>query len=198
MAQTSQEFKALLARARQGDGAALTQLIEQYEREIRIAARVRLGPALRSQIDSMDVVQSVHRAIIVGLKDNKFDLSSPENLLALAVTMVRNRVARYWRRTRRQRTGDVQPVDFRDTQQVLVSLSCRDDDPARAAELRDQVNQIWKVLDETERRLIELRLQGHSTADVGRLLGLDADFLRVRLSRLRQRLKAGGVGTGWL
>jgi RNA polymerase sigma-70 factor (ECF subfamily) len=45
---------------------------------------------------------------------------------------------------------------------------------------------------------VELRLQGYSTADAARELGLDADVLRVRLSRLRQRLRAGGVLTEWL
>lgn len=54
------------------------------------------------------------------------------------------------------------------------------------------------TLDETERRLIELRLEGCTTAEVARQLGLDPDVLRVRLGRLRRRLRQNGLLTEWL
>ena len=40
------------------------------------------------------------KSLILGLRDNKYDVSSPQNLLALAVTMVRHKAARLWRRMR--------------------------------------------------------------------------------------------------
>jgi hypothetical protein len=46
--------------------------------------------------------------------------------------------------------------------------------------------------------LVELRLQGHSTADVARKLNLDSRFLRVRLGRLRKRLREQGLIEEWL
>src|SRR5260370_33303135 len=84
-AEAQAEFVALLARVRQGDADALTQLIQLYEPDVRIAARVRLGAALRPYLDLVDVVQSVHRSLISGLHKTKFDLSSPEKLIGLAV-----------------------------------------------------------------------------------------------------------------
>jgi RNA polymerase sigma-70 factor (ECF subfamily) len=73
-----------------------------------------------------------------------------------------------------------------------------DGDPARAAAVNDALRHLWATLDVTERRVIELRLEGHSTAEVARQLDLDADVLRVRLSRLRQRLRAGGMLDDWI
>src|SRR5258708_3834180 len=91
------EFTALLARARGGEQEALLQLVRQYESKVRLVARVLLGPALRPYLDSVNLVQSVHRSLLLGLRQDKFDVSTPENLLALALTLVRRKVARQWR-----------------------------------------------------------------------------------------------------
>ncbi len=198
MAEPSGSFADLLERARQGDAAALAELARTYEPEVRLVARYRLGPALRPYLDTVDLVQSVHKSLLLGLRGDRFDLSSPDKLVALALTIVRRKVARHWRRLRRQhRLSHAGPAG-EDAVQTLASLSSPGDDPARAAQLRDAVQHLWNHLDAGERRLIELRLQGLSTADAARELGQDADVLRVRLSRLRQRLRAAGVLTDWL
>src|SRR5437868_2367218 len=49
---------------RAGDDAALTRLLQQYEPRLRTAARVLLGPWLRPHLDSLDLVQSVHRELL--------------------------------------------------------------------------------------------------------------------------------------
>src|SRR5438132_13964466 len=102
MSSDRDDFPALLARARQGDRGALTQLAQQYESKVRLVARVQLGPALRPYLDSVDLVQSVHRSLLLGLRENKFEIATPTQLLALALTMVRRKVARHWRRMQRQ------------------------------------------------------------------------------------------------
>ena len=135
----------------------------------------------------------------MGLRENKFDISTPANLMALAVTIVRRKVARHWRHLQRQQRLSLgTPRDDAPTPQILASLSTPHADPAAAAQFQDALENLWQHLDATERRVMELRLQGHSTVEVARTLGLDADVLRVRLSRLRQRLRANGVLTEWL
>src|ERR1700677_2998952 len=102
MPETLDDFGVLLASARAGDQAALVELARKYEPEVRIVAHVLLGPALRPHLDSVDLVQSVHRSLMLGLRNCKFDISSPEKLIALALTMVRRKVARHWRHLRKQ------------------------------------------------------------------------------------------------
>jgi RNA polymerase sigma-70 factor (ECF subfamily) len=198
MSEPSQPFAALLARARQGDATALAQLTQQYEAKIRLVARVLLGPALRPYLDSMDLVQSVHYTVMLGLRAAQFDLAGPENLLALAVTLVRRKVARQWRRLQRQQRLSSGGAPKGDLALLLTSLSAPEDDPARAAQFKDQVEQLCSHLNETERRILEARLQGYSTAEIAQQVGLHAIALRVRLTRLRQRLEASGVLTDWL
>ncbi len=189
----NQAFLDLLARAREGDEEAMSDLVRQYEAEVRIVARARLGAALRPYIDSVDLVQSVHRSLIIGLRNDRFELASPENLIALAVSIVRRKVARHWRRVRRQQRLSAQLDPTQELSHVLVSLSQDNVDPAAIVTMKDQVESVLRTLDENDRQLIELRLEGFGTAEAARKLGLDPDVSRVRLNRLRKRLEASGV-----
>jgi RNA polymerase sigma-70 factor (ECF subfamily) len=192
------DFETLLARARAGDAAAVEQLARQYEPKVRIVARVLLGPALRPYLDSMDLVQSVHRSLLGGLQQGRMDVSTPDNLIGLALTMVRRKAARQWRRLQRQKRLDGTAGGVDDLPGLLASLSCPHPDPAQAAQFNDQLRQLCDHLDTSERRVLEMRLQGHSTEEIAGALGLRPGALRVRLTRLRQRLSAAGALDDWL
>jgi RNA polymerase sigma-70 factor (ECF subfamily) len=191
-------FPELLRLARSGDRDALDRLVRTYEADVRIAARVLLGPALRAHLDTVDLVQSVHRSLMLGVRQDKFDVASPAQLIALALTMVRRKVARKWRRHRRQLPVGVATNSDDDLGDVLTSLHSTETDPARAVQLRDAAARVFRGLDEADRRLLELRLEGWSTADIARQLGQNPDVLRVRLSRLRKHLLDNGVLGDWL
>lgn len=198
MAESAGDFASVLARARGGDRAALDQLTREYEPKLRLVARVHLGTALRPYLDSVDLVQSVHRSVMMGLRDQKFTPESPENLLALALTLVRRKVARHWRRLQRQQRLSAGASETPDLANLLTVLSRPQDDPAQAAQFREQIGQLCQKLNDSERRLLELRMQGYSPAESAAELGLTAVAFRVRLTRLRQRLRAAGVLDDWL
>ena len=94
------------------------------------------------------------------LREDKFDISSPDKLVALATALVRRKVARQWRHVRRQQRLSSAAQDYGNLSQLLTSLSSSGDDPARAAQLRDQVENLCRHLDETQRRILELRSHG--------------------------------------
>jgi DNA-directed RNA polymerase specialized sigma24 family protein len=81
---------------------------------------------------------------------------------------------------------------------VLTALSNPGTDPAADAQFRDQVEHLCAHLDETERLVLDPRLEGHTLAEIADLLGVNRIALRVRLTRLRQRLQAAGVVSDWL
>jgi RNA polymerase sigma-70 factor (ECF subfamily) len=191
-------FAALLSRARQRDDAAVSELCRQYEPRLRVVARVLLGPALRPMLDSMDLVQSVHRSLLIGIREEKLDISTPENLVALALTLLRRKVARLWRRAQRQRrpaecgsTIDLLPT-------ILAELTTPEAGPAETAQYHDMLQWLCGELDATERHVLALRLDGYTTAEIAEQLGLNHVTLRVRLMRLRERLRASGVLHDWL
>jgi RNA polymerase sigma factor (sigma-70 family) len=191
-------FAVLLSRARQHDPEAASELCRQYEPRLRLVARVLLGPALRPQLDSMDLVQSVHRSLLIGIRENKFDISTPENLVALSLTLLRRKVARHWRREQRQRRLKSGGSSLDLLPSLLADIASPEAGPAETAQYHDQVEQLCRQLDPTERRVLALRLDGYTTAEIAHQLGLNHITLRVRLTRLRERLRTSGVLHDWL
>ncbi len=181
------EIQETLHRAAAGDPAAITELVEKFEPEIRVIARRQLGPALRPYLDSMDLVQSIHRTLFVGLRNEQFQFSSPERLLAFVSMLVRRKTARQWRKHRRQQRESGVAVNPDGLVEFMLAWRAREDATDQVAE-REQIEQILSHLDETDRKLVTLRLEGCSTAEAARVLKLDPDVTRVRLSRLRKRL----------
>jgi DNA-directed RNA polymerase specialized sigma24 family protein len=66
-------------------------------------------------------------------------------------------------------------------------------DPTAQIERSEQIQVLLAALDEFHRRLLKLYLEGNSTVEAARILGLDPDFLRVKRSRMFERLRAGGL-----
>lgn len=190
------DIEELIARVRQGDEQALTELLTHYEDRIRIAARVLLGPLLRPHLDTLDLVQSVHRVLLPALRAGKYQLSESKQLVGLAVALIRRKVARQWRHLRlehdlqsRARTDGALPRN--------MTSPSPSPDPAQAAELKDGIRHLLGCLQEEERRLLEYRLEGLATPEIAERLGCDAHALRARLCRLRQRLRDLGY-TEWI
>jgi RNA polymerase sigma-70 factor (ECF subfamily) len=178
------DLAELLERVRAGDEAALSQLLTDYEPRVRTAASMLLGPMLRPYLDSLDLVQSVHRELLPGLREGRFDLPDGARLLALAVTIIRRKVARTWRKARKQTGG---PEGWEQ-----VPDESADADPTAPIAVDDAVKRVLAELDGPDRELVELRLQGLATTEIAERLGCDAHALRARLSRLRRRLQEAG------
>jgi DNA-directed RNA polymerase specialized sigma24 family protein len=121
---------------------------------------------------------------MTGLQAGKFDIASPEKLIGLAVTIVRRKIARHWRKLRRQ---------SRDSH--LAAPEGSSPGPVSSDRVSDQVDAddeyrfLAEQLNADDKALVELRLAGHTTAEAARQLDVDPDIARVRLSRLRARLR---------
>jgi RNA polymerase sigma factor (sigma-70 family) len=187
------DFDLLLAAARSGDEMAMQQLIEQYEPELRIVARNRLGNALRPHLDTIDLVQSVHRSLMIGLRDERFDITSPQKLVALAVTIVQRKAAKHWRHLKRQQRLSGHEKSKCDLIETILSFGSGREEELAKVDSRELLAQWLEKMDDVERKLVELRLEGYSTVEIAEQLQLDADVLRVKLSRLRKRLREKGL-----
>jgi RNA polymerase sigma-70 factor (ECF subfamily) len=187
-----------MKRVRLGDDDAVAQLLLHYEKEVRRTAQILLSRSLRSYLEPADLVQSVHRTLLHCLREDKIEITSPEKLCALAVTVARRKIIQHWRHHECERRFQQALAETHGADAAATVGPAPAPDPARAAEYHDLLEHIEGSLDPTERRVVELRMQGYTTAEVARELGLDADVLRVRLSRLRQRLQRSRVLSGWL
>lgn len=191
--QTAQEgpsFRDLVARAGQGDEDALTRLLEHCEPKFRIVARVSLGPLLRPQLDTLDLVQSLKRMLIPGLRAGAYTLDSPEQLVALAATIIRRKVALHWRRQRRQAIMRL-PDDALDTSGSEASRRRVED-----WENEEFLDRLLHSLNEEEQQLFRMQLNGLTIVEIARLLGCRPGPLRAKLSRLRKKLR-GVTDVSW-
>ncbi len=192
------EYDAMITRVRGGDDAAVTELVERYEAAIRRSVRAFLGPLLRPYVDSTDIAQSIYVALVAGLREDKFDVSQPEQLVALATKMAKRRVADHWRRHARREKLLSDGVARGDLTALMQSATGPEDDPARILDRAERVERMLEELEDLDRRALELRLLGHSTADAAHALGVADNLLRARLSRLRQRLRDSDLWSDWL
>jgi RNA polymerase sigma-70 factor (ECF subfamily) len=183
---------ALLVRVREGDEAALADLLRQYAPKIRLTAHYLLRPILRRYLDSIDVAQSVQFDLMRGLRGGSIELTDPETFLALAVTVVRRKVARHWRHLLREHRIRFGPGAGNGPSASRLAPSETPADPAQTIQQSEDFQAVWHLLDSTERRLMELRLQGYTTEEAATKMGIAANVLRVRLSRLRKRLREQG------
>lgn len=192
------DFDVLMDRIRHGDENALAELVDRHAHILRREARRRLGPVLWPLLDSMDLVQSVQRVLLIGFRRRKFQFTCREELIALAMTLIGRRIARHWRYLRKQCPNGAEPLDDDQRAEALLALLSPRADPARAAEARDEVRHILRLLTETDRLYLELRLLGYGTAEAAERLGVTPVAIRTRLGRLRQRLQENGYDDAWL
>jgi len=113
--------------------------------------------------------------------------------VALASTMVRRKVARNWRRHRRQQRIELPGDDQDSLVDVLNDLSSPDANPGDAAQYQDEMTRLCESLNDSERQMLRMRLDGYASHEVAQALGIHPVALRVRWTRLRQRLQTAGV-----
>lgn len=172
------DLTTLLTRAQSGDGAALAELLRRYERRVRLAARALLRPHLRHLLDTFDLVQSVHRALLPGLKSGRYSFASDDQLVGLAVTILRNKVRRTARKAARP---------------LPEPPPARGEQPADRLGSQELIEHVRSVLTEIDKRILDLRLKDYSTVEIAAEIGCSPAVLRARLSRLRARLRDDGV-----
>jgi RNA polymerase sigma-70 factor (ECF subfamily) len=180
-------FDDLVARLRCGDPDAAAELVRRYEPAIRTAVRGRMADTrLRRLFDSMDVCQTVLASFFARVALGQYALNSPDDLVRLLVSMARNKLAAQVTRHRsagrdyRRITAaaeDVQPV-------------AHAHDPARQVAAADLVAEFYRLLSPDERRLVEMRQQGHDWPAIAATLGGSAEALRKQHARAITRAAA--------
>jgi RNA polymerase sigma factor (sigma-70 family) len=183
-------FSDLVRRVRTGDETAATELVRRYEPAIRRSARLRLNPRLRRACDSLDLCQAVLASFFVRVAAGQFELDSPEQLLKLLATMVRNKLYKVVRHENAERRD----------QRRLAAGSAEDHEieggqasPSRVVSARETLEEVHRRLNEEERRLLELRQQGLDWAAIAADMGGGPEARRKQLARAVERI-AGEMG----
>jgi RNA polymerase sigma-70 factor (ECF subfamily) len=179
-----EDFSAFLAGIRAGDDGAAADLVRRYEPVIRREIRLRLtDPSVLRFRDDEDVCQSVLASFFVRASLGQFDLHDPAQLRQLLVSMARNKAALAARRQRAQKRGGGKAAAEADDRIAGEGATA-----SRIAAGRELLEQVRRRLGEEERRVADLRGQGHDWAAIARRLGGTPDGRRMQLTRALDRV----------
>lgn len=155
----------LLARYRgRHDEAAAEELFRRYSARLTALARSRLSRALAARVDPEDVVQSAYRSFFLLAGGEEVLLRESGDLWRLLVRITLRKV---YRSARRHRAG-CRSVEREHPGPELTDATAfsREPTPAHAAALLDELRSVLTPLGAVQRRIIEMRLQGHEIEDI--------------------------------
>jgi RNA polymerase sigma-70 factor (ECF subfamily) len=181
-------FDELMSRVRAGHPDAAAELVRHYEPDIRLEIRVRLrvqDRRVRRMLESLDVTQSVLASFFAGVTAGRFAPHNPQQLLALLVTMARNKLLSKVRDQRRQRRDARRALSLNTALHDVPALSER---PSQVVSNQELIGEFHKRLSVDERLLADLRADGQPWTAIAARLGGSAEGRRKQLERALARV----------
>jgi RNA polymerase sigma-70 factor, ECF subfamily len=183
--------RGLMDRWNAGDETALEQLLQLHGDWLRHHVRVRLGPAMRSRLESMDIVQDT---LLEFFKSGpRFIVENAAQFRGLMSTVIENRIRdrRDWfsaqcrAMQREERHGSIADLS------VGGHSRSQPDTKAAQNEWEAFVRLAVMLLDPDDRDIIVLRQwQDLQFDEIGKKLGIEPDAARMRFNRALPRLAA--------
>jgi RNA polymerase sigma factor (sigma-70 family) len=162
----------LFTRARAGDQDAWRELFETcYPKVLRVVRR-KLDRPMRSLYDSTDFASDVMKSLAA--KFDKFDFPSLDSLHAYLVQAAKQKVIDEYRRrhTLKHDIGRERSVDWVGEGDPLGhALASGDPTASQEAQASEVHERILAHLDETERKVVDLKHQGLSNSEVAEVTG---------------------------
>jgi RNA polymerase sigma-70 factor (ECF subfamily) len=170
-----------------GDEDAARQLFDRYAEQLVVLARRRISQRLASRIDAEDIVQSVFRTFFHRAKQGQFHLEEPDDICKLLARITAHKTFRqiaFHRRAKRDAGQETAQGD--DAQDLLMKLMMAEPSPEEAIAFLDQLQHFFGKLEEEERRILELRMEGYNNVEIAERLGISDRKIRRLMERVRE------------
>jgi RNA polymerase sigma-70 factor (ECF subfamily) len=194
------EIRDLLARAEQGETAAIERLLAVHREPLRRMIGARIDPALAARVDASDIVQDVLLEAHRRLNDYLHNPIMPFHLwlrhIAKDHVIDAHRRHRQAQRRSMDREQPIVPAILADHSSFELAGQLLDQEltPASAAirhELQRRLNEAIAVLEDDDREVILMRhAEQQSNQEVAAALGLTEAAASMRYLRAVRRLRA--------
>jgi RNA polymerase sigma-70 factor (ECF subfamily) len=183
------DFARLMERVRGGCPDAIDEFLRRYGGHIREVVRQHLNQKLRTQFDSLDFQQDVWKSFFTG-PARHHTFRSPQALARYLAEMACHKVIDVHRRrlesaahgtSREQTFGDI-PFS-----QVAPEVAARNPTPSQFAIANEEWQRLLAEQPKHHRRILELRREGHTRAEIARALRVDERMVSRVLEALRKR-----------
>jgi RNA polymerase sigma-70 factor (ECF subfamily) len=184
-------FAEFLNRLQAGDDSAARELFQRFARQLIALARGRFGGGLRYKVDPEDVVQSAYKSFFARYGDGNLEAVNWDSLWGLLTLITVRKCAEraaYYRAQCRDAAREVS-APAAEERALLPEPFGREPTPLEAAELSETVDQLFAALDEDERPVLELSLQGYTTREISERLGRAERTVRLLRELVRKRLQ---------
>jgi RNA polymerase sigma-70 factor (ECF subfamily) len=185
-------FADWLRRLRAGDDAAARAVFQRFARRLIGLARRQFHASLKYKVDPEDVVQSAYKSFFRGFDEGKLTVGNWDGLWGLLTLITLRKCAdrvEYHRAECRDAIREVPAPTGAVGRAAGMEALSREPTPLEAAVLSDTVEQLLAGLDEDERPIVELSLQGYTTQEISQQLDRAERSVRRLRERVRQRLE---------
>ena len=181
-------WESMIRGLRGGDDDVTRDFCEQYGAALERVADRNLQTRLRRRFDPEDVVQSAFRTFLRRASGGQFQLPDSESLWRLLCSITLNKVREQARLQLRQKRTPKREVRLKaGADSVGVTPKAPGPAPEEIAEFAEQFEQLMGSLNEEERRVVDLKLEDCTQAEVAERLGTSERTVRRILKRIETR-----------
>lgn len=153
--------------------AAGAEIFVRFTTRLVSLARSRLSDQMRSKVDAEDVVQSAYRSFFKRQAQNPLEPDSWERLWGLlAILTLRKCYSRvdYYQAEKRDLRRETSPSSELSVR--MLHAESADPTPAEAAALTEVLEHTMAKLDEHQREILSMTLQGYEVREISDQVGL--------------------------
>jgi RNA polymerase sigma factor (sigma-70 family) len=186
------DFAALVEGLRQGDPDAARLIFQRFTCQLIALARRHLSDRVRRKVDPEDIVQSAFKSFFTRQVDGQYVLTGWDSLWGLLTVITLRKCGyrlRHYQAARRDLRREVSPVADPEDAVTVWQPVAREPTPAEAAVLAEAVEQLFRDLQEPQRPIVELALQGYTAAEISAETGSAERTVYRILERLKRKLQ---------
>jgi RNA polymerase sigma factor (sigma-70 family) len=180
--------RMLLERLRHGQPDAAEDLYGRYAQRLQALAAVQSGPDLAARVDPEDIVQSVFRTFFRRASLGQYDVPEGSDLWRLLLVIALNKI-RATGAHHRAAKRDVRMTAHGEAFDEALRTTTEADQLA-LAELRLDIEQLLQQLPESQRAIVQLRIQDHDIEEIARQTKRSRRTVERALQDFRTRLTA--------
>jgi RNA polymerase sigma-70 factor (ECF subfamily) len=185
-------FGALMNRLRAGEEVAAAELFQRFAGRLIGLARSRLDRLVRQKVDPEDVLQSVFKSFFRRHREGDWDLTDWDSLWSLLARMTIRKCGRraiHYQSQRRDVRRETAPAADQQESSFFREAINREPTPDEAAMLGEIIEQLLGELDDCHRDIIQLSLQGCSSAEIADQIDVTERTVQRILKHVRERIE---------
>lgn len=173
---------SLVRAFRTGDEGAATALFQRYADRVKALAGARCTGTYAARFDADDIVQSVFKALFQGIRQTTYQVPADGQLWGLVLVLALNKI-----RTQVDHHRAAKRNVYRTQQAESLAQQPQDGD-ASADFLRVVLDDIMTGLPESNRAIVQLRMEGYEVKEIATHTGRSRRTVERVLSDFRSRL----------